>query len=73
MDRMTLADLDAVQDDYLTADQVAGHMGTTAESLRAVAREDISKLGFPASMVGHRLYIPKQGYLYWYRYGSMRP
>ena len=39
-----------------------GQRGPTAEAIRHQAREDARKLGFPVSVIGTRVYIPRHSF-----------
>lgn len=54
---------------FLTPSDVAEVLNCKPFSLNVQAREDISKLGFPASLIGTRLRIPRLGFLHWMQYG----
>jgi hypothetical protein len=61
-------DIDAVKnypDFWLPVDVVAKFMGRNPQSLREQARVDPDRLGFPVSVIGVTLSIPKPGFLRW--------
>ena len=66
---MTLSDLSSVDKDFLTAADVAPILGINPQDIRSQARSDADKLGFPVIVTGTRVRIPKEGFLYFCRYG----
>jgi hypothetical protein len=67
---MTFSEIEHSEKDFLTPSDVAPVMGCMPYSLNVQAKEDISKLGFPASLVGTRLLIPRLGFIRWVKYGN---
>lgn len=67
---VTLTEIEQSGKDFLAPADVAPVLGVHPYSLNCQAREDISKLGFPAMMVGTRVRIPRLGFLHWVRYGN---
>lgn len=66
---MTLADIEKLDKEFLSAEDVAAVLGADPQTIRSQASSDITMLGFPAIKTGARLHIPKQGFLYYCRYG----
>ncbi len=50
---------------YFTAEEIAPQLGVHPQSLRMQARLDPSKLGFPITVIGKAVRIPKQGFINW--------
>ena len=55
---------------FLTPEDVAPVIGIKPYSLNIQARNDITKLGFPATLIGTRVRIPRMGFLYWMFFGT---
>lgn len=51
--------------DTISVNEVAEDLGCNPQSIREQAQRDPSKLGFPVSVVGSRVYIPREGYNNW--------
>jgi hypothetical protein len=60
---------DTIPRTYLTPNEVALVIGCAPQSIRSQAQRNIADLGFPASKIGTRLYIPKDGFLEFWQYG----
>ena len=56
---MTISELKGLQDDFITPALAAPVLGVDAQSIRAQAQADKDKLGFPVSVVGTRIRIPR--------------
>lgn len=67
---MTFSEIEQSEKDFLTPSDVAPVMGCMAYSLNVQAKEDITKLGFPAALIGTRLLIPRLGFIRWVKYGN---
>lgn len=65
MPRQTLDDIRAIPKEMLTAKDIAGYLGCDPHSIRVQARADLKALGYPASVEGTRVKIPKEGFLRW--------
>lgn len=59
----TLAEVEAMDREFLTPEIVAGVIGWDPYSINVQVKEDPSRLGFPVSMCGTRVRIPKEGFL----------
>lgn len=66
---MTISDLEAVEKDFLTAADIAPVLGIDPHDIRVQAQVDAGKLGFPVIVTGSRVRIPKEGFIYYCRYG----
>lgn len=60
---VTLEELAACPDDWLRADPVAAYLRTDPRTLRKMAHESPALLGFPVTVLGKRVLIPKQPFL----------
>ena len=67
---MTFEEIIASDKQMLTPEDVAGVLGCHPYSLNVQAKEDIAKLGFPATKIGTRLRIPRLGFIHWMKYGN---
>lgn len=56
---MTLNDLKVMDDVFITAEDAAKIMKVNPHSIRVQAKEDPRMLGFPCSVVGTRVKIPR--------------
>lgn len=59
----TLAEVEAMDREFLTPEIVAGVIGWDPYSINLQVKADPTRLGFPASMCGTRVLIPKEGFL----------
>lgn len=66
---MKLSDITGMDKDFLTAADVAPVLGINPQDIRSQAQSDADKLGFPVIVTGTRVRIPKEGFLYFCRYG----
>lgn len=66
---MTLKDIEQIDRELLTCEDVAEFIGTNPQSIRSQAQASAEKLGFPVIVIGSRIRIPKDGFLYFMRYG----
>ncbi|MEL7610354.1 MAG: hypothetical protein AAGU74_12755 [Bacillota bacterium] len=66
---VTLSDIEAMDREFLRAVDVAPVLGIDPQDIRGQAQNDASKLGFPVIVTGSRVRIPKEGFLYYCRYG----
>lgn len=60
---MTLAEMIDSTKDVLTAADIAPVLRTDANTIRAQAREDPEKLGFPIYCAGQQVRIPRRSFL----------
>lgn len=58
---MTLEDVKSIDREYLLPREVAAVLGTDGHSIRVCAR--MGRLGFPTVCLGHRVKIPKRGFI----------
>ena len=65
--------IEQVEEAWLTPAEVAPILGADANAIREQAQRDPSKLGFPVVVVGTRVKIPKDGFLYFMQYGRNAP
>lgn len=67
---MTFAEIERCNKDFLTPQDVSEVLGCHPYSINVQAREDIGRLGFPASLIGTRVRIPREGFIRWVKYGN---
>lgn len=67
---MTLTEIINSDKDFLVPADVAEVLGCKAYSVNLQAHEDIGKLGFPASLIGTRVRIPRLGFINWITGGN---
>lgn len=60
---MTLEEVKAIDREYLTPAQVASVLGCDPHGIRVWARQCPEQLGFPVSVIKHRVKIPKEGFI----------
>ena len=63
---MTIEEIRASDKTMLTPADIAPILGCHPYSLNLTARNNIKALGFPASLVGTRLKIPRIGFIRWF-------
>lgn len=62
---MTLDEIRASDKLMLTPADVAGALGCDAQSVRVAAKQRPDILGFPTSVIGSRVRIPRLAFLKW--------
>ena len=62
---MTLSEIKATDKPMLTPADIAGILGSDAQTIRVAARLKPELLGFPVCVIGHRVKIPRDGFLRW--------
>ena len=67
---MTLSDIENLKKEVLTADDISGYLGPHPQSIREQARRDPKLLGFPVTVCGSRVLIPKEGFVNFCRWGK---
>lgn len=66
---MTLEQIEASKSDVLTTADVAEVLGCTPYSINLQAQRAPDSLGFPVIVSGTRVRIPREGFLFFMRYG----
>ena len=64
---MTLEEIMSLDREFLLPREVAAVLGTTDQGIRVWARQRPGELGFPTICVGHRVKIPKAGFVAYMR------
>jgi len=62
---MTLSEIKASKEIFLTPNDIATVLGSDAQTIRDMAKTDQAKLGFPVTVVGSRVKIPRKPFLKW--------
>ncbi len=60
---MTLAQIEQIDREYLTVEEVAAYFGAKPQNIRVQAHRNREDLGFPVSIIGSRVKIPKVGFI----------
>jgi len=68
----TLKDVEAYTEEFLTPKDVAKVLGCDAQTIRVQANRCPERLGFPVSIIGTRVKIPKEAFLRFMR-GDLKP
>ena len=66
---MTLDEIRGTTKDMLTPGDVAEVLGCDPYRINVQAKQDAKKLGFPVSIMGTRVRIPRLAFLRWMQYG----
>ena len=66
---MTLADIEAMDKDILAANDIAPYLGCDGNIIRWQAHNEPEKLGFPVIVAKSRVKIPKDGFVFFCKYG----
>ena len=69
---MTIHDIEAIQRDTLTLEEVAAVLGGSAQGIRSIARtRGLSALGYPATWASeHTIKVPRAGFINWWYHGQ---
>ena len=62
---MTLSEIERLDTDFLTVQQVAECMKMNPQVIRDQVERDVHWLGFPICRAGHAFRIPKDGFIAW--------
>lgn len=62
---MTLEQIRESDKAFLTPAEAAEALGCRAYAINVQARQDPARLGFPVSVIGRRVRIPRLGFLRW--------
>ncbi len=66
---MTLADVEKIPKEILTADDVAPYLSVDPNVIRWQAQNAPEKLGFPVIVSKSRVKIPRDAFVFYCRYG----
>ena len=64
---MTITEIEASDKTMLTPWDVAGVLGCNPYAINVQAKQDPARLGFPVTMIGNRVKIPREAFLRWFR------
>lgn len=67
---MTLTEIRESHKTMLVPADVADVLECMPYSINTQAQTDPSKLGFPVCVMGNRVKIPREAFLYWLQYGN---
>jgi len=70
---MTLNELKDSDITFLNTSDIAEIVGADPDDIRRQAHKDPVKLGYPVSVCGRRVKIPRLGFLYFIEYGRTVP
>ena len=68
----TLKEVEAYAEEFLTPKDVAKVLGCSDQAIRIQANRCPERLGFPVSIIGTRVKIPKEAFLRFMR-GDLKP
>lgn len=60
---MTLEEIEGLQTEILSCQQIAKVLGANPHTLHVQAMQDATKLGFPVICMGSRVKIPKRAFI----------
>lgn len=66
---MTIEDIKRMDKEILTPGDIAPVLNCDPNVIREQARQDITKLGFPAAKIGSRVKIPRKAFIAWFLNG----
>ena len=61
--KKSLDDIRGMPDEFIIPEVAAGIIGCSPQALRDQARTDKTALGFPVTVIGTRVYIPRQSFV----------
>lgn len=70
---MTLQEIEKSDSLFLNVTDIAEIVGADPCDIRWQAHNDPAKLGYPVSVCGRRVKVPRLGFLYWVKYGNAAP
>lgn len=66
---MSLKDIEAINKEFLLAEDIAPFLGMSPQSIRNQAQDAPHKLGFPAIVCGSQVRFPKLGFVDFIKHG----
>lgn len=66
---MTIEEIRKSDKEFLIPGDIADVFGAHQQTINIQAKQDPDKLGFPVSVMGNRVKIPRLGFLHWWDYG----
>lgn len=70
---MTLEEIKASDEPFLNTTDIADIVGSDACDIRTQAHNDPTKLGYPVTVCGRRIKVPRRAFLHWLEYGYAAP
>lgn len=70
---MTLKEIKESNAVFINVTDIADVLGADPADIRWQAQTDPSKLGYPVSVCGRRVKVPRLAFLYWIEYGYTAP
>lgn len=67
-----LADLELMNEDWLTPEQAAPVLNTTQQTLLAAAKTNPSSLGIPVLVLKSRVKVPRLALIHFMKYGNAK-
>lgn len=64
---MTLNEIAQIDREFITVAEASAYFGCNPQKLREQAHRDREKLGFPVSIIGNRVKIPKDGFVNYFK------
>lgn len=61
----TLAEIKLLDKEMLVPTDIAGYLGCNSGAINTQAQNDPHKLGYPVTVTGSRVRIPKAGFIEW--------
>lgn len=65
----TLEDIEHIPKNMLAPNDICEYLEADPQNIRLQAQQDPTKLGFPVSIVGSRVKIPKDAFIFWCKFG----
>ncbi|MEG0897844.1 MAG: hypothetical protein RSF73_09895 [Ruthenibacterium sp.] len=70
---MTFAEIEQSTKIFLIPSEISDVVESDPDSIRRQAQDNPSKLGFPVTVVGCRVKIPRAGFVFFMKYGRPAP
>jgi len=68
--KLKIEDIESIKKEFLIPEDIASFLGCDKYSINVQAQKNPDKLGFPVVILGSRIRIPKEGFVFWYKYGK---
>lgn len=65
----TIAEMESLKDPFVTPEQIAVILGSSAESISTQAKNNPSMLGFAVVIIKTRVKIPRMAFIHFMKYG----
>lgn len=70
---MTLAEIEKMTDAVIDVTIVAEITKSDAHAIRVQAHEDKTQLGYPTIIIGNRVKVPREAFIWFMKYGYAPP